>query len=108
MTSMRPPQDTAPQVSLVPTVGRPDLVDAGLQRALAAMARGGRSGRDDLHEAVCRYARQARAREVGARDAATWLCAYVRAPLASLPIVARREIEHQIAWWVAQEYHRDD
>jgi hypothetical protein len=108
MTSMRPPQDTAPQVSLAPPVGRPDLVDAGLHRALAAVARGGRAGTDDLHEAVCRYARQARARDLGARDAATWLCSYVRAPLATLPIVARREIEHQIAWWVAQEYHRDD
>ena len=108
MTTMRPPQDTAPQVSLYPPVGRSDLVDAGLHRALAAVARGGRAGTDDLHEGVCRFARQARARELGARDAAAWLCSYARAPLASLPIGARREVEHQIAWWVAQEYHRDD
>ena len=107
MTTMRPTQDTAPQVSLYPPVGRSDLLDAGLHRALAAVARGGRAGAD-LHEAVCRYARQARTRELGARDAAASLCSFARAPLASLPIAARREVEHQIAWWVAQEYHRDD
>ena len=108
MTSMRPPQDTAPQVSLLSPIGRVEPVDAGLQRALAAVARGGRAGREDLHEAVCRYARQARQREQGAREAAAWLCAYVKGPLAALPLALRREIEHQIAWWVAQEYHRDD
>ena len=108
MTTMRPPQETASHVSLVPSLGRPELVDAGLQRALAAVGHAGRAHTDELHDAVCRYARQARQRDVGAREAATQLCAYARTPLAPLPAVMRREVEHQMAWWVAQEYHRDD
>ena len=108
MTTMRPTQETAAHVGFSPPATRPELVEPGLQRALAAVAHGGRAGRDELHEAVCRYTRQARVREVGAREAASSLCAHARASLAALPITVRREVEHQMAWWVAQEYHRDD
>lgn len=107
MATMRTPQGTAPELAMVPPALRPELMDAGLQRALAAVAHGARPG-EDLRSAVGRCARQARQRDVGAREVAAQLVAQSRAPLSGLPIGIRREVEHQIGWWVAQEYHRDD
>ena len=85
-----------------------DPLDMQLAGALRSAVAAGTVKSQPLFEAVCRYVRDARAREVPAAEVVTALDRRARPHLTTLPSFLRREFERQLAWWVAHEYHRDD
>jgi len=85
-----------------------DPLDLQLAGALRAAADARTVTSPPLYEAVCRYVREARSRDVPPAEVVTALDRRARPHLAALPGFLRREFERQLAWWVAHEYHRDD
>ena len=87
---------------------RLDTTDLQLAGAIRAAVSAGTVVTDALHDAVCRFVRAQRRYEIASADVVNAIVQRARPYLGKLPAFARKEFERQIAWWVAQEYHRDD
>ena len=85
-----------------------DPVEHTFLVALRAAVKAGTPTTSALHDAVCRLARSARAREVPVSDVVDAITRRVRSIVVGLPTRLYVEFDRQLAWWVAQEYHRDD
>jgi hypothetical protein len=85
-----------------------DPLDMQLAGALRSAVSAGTVKSQSLYEAVARYVRDARSRDVPVAEVVTVLDRRARPHLTALPGYLRREFERQLSWWVAQEYHRDD
>lgn len=94
-----------PHLSVSPRV---ELLDLQLVSAIRAAAAAGTATSSTLHDAVCRVARDARRHDAPTEQVVSAITRRAHPYFASLPAFARYEFERQVAWWVAQEYHRDD
>ena len=86
-------------------------VDASEHTFLVALrdaVRAGTPKTSALHDAVCRLARTARARQVPSQEVVESIGRRMRAFVTAVPSRVSIEFDRQLAWWVAQEYHRDD
>ena len=92
----------------LPVSPRVELLDLQLVSAIRAAATATTASSSALHDAVCRVARDARRNEVPSEQVVSAITRRAHPYFASRPAFARYEFERQVAWWVAQEYHRDD
>ena len=91
-----------------PAAAAPDAAEHTFLVALRDAVIAGTPTTTALHDAVCRLARAARARQVPSQEVVESIARRMRAIVTGLPSRLRVEFDRQLAWWVAQEYHRDD
>ena len=103
-----PTQRMQPDLPFSTPTAPADPTDLAFLVALRAAVQAGTPTTSALHDAVCRLARAARARQVPSQEIVDAIARRLRSVVVGLPARLHVEFERQLAWWVAQEYHRDD